>query len=95
MYQSRRELFIFINRNNFSARAILCAKSVLAILEENMKTHMSVNNVVPQEPLGDIKSIVESVLTETNYSEARAARMDINDFLSLLSAFNSKGIHFS
>jgi 18S rRNA (adenine1779-N6/adenine1780-N6)-dimethyltransferase len=45
--------------------------------------------------LSGIKQIVEQVLTETDYSEKRAARMDIDDFLCLLAAFNARGIHFS
>ena len=45
--------------------------------------------------LASIKSVVEGVLEETGYTEKRAARMDIDDFLCLLAAFNVKGIHFS
>jgi 18S rRNA (adenine1779-N6/adenine1780-N6)-dimethyltransferase len=43
----------------------------------------------------DMKSIVEDVLNTTGYSTQRAAKMDINDFLCLLAAFNEKGIHFT
>ena len=46
-------------------------------------------------PLQVMKELVEAVLNETGYSEKRAARMDIDDFLCLLAAFNAKGIHFS
>lgn len=42
-----------------------------------------------------MQALVERVLTETGYSDTRAARMDQNDFLCLLAAFNANGIHFS
>ena len=50
---------------------------------------------VPTGPLHQIKELVESILTETDFSDKRAARMDIDDFLCLLAAFNAKGIHFT
>lgn len=45
--------------------------------------------------IADMKVLVEGVLAETGYSDKRAARMDINDFLCLLAAFNEKGVHFT
>jgi 18S rRNA (adenine1779-N6/adenine1780-N6)-dimethyltransferase len=63
------------------------------MLEENMKTQLSVANSAASNI--DIKSLVEKILFDTNYTEARAAKMEINDFLALLSAFNAKGIHFT
>jgi hypothetical protein len=41
------------------------------------------------------KGLVEEVLNGEGCSDKRAAQMDIDDILSLLSAFNSKDIHFS
>uniref|UniRef100_A0A8C8IZ56 rRNA adenine N(6)-methyltransferase n=1 Tax=Oncorhynchus tshawytscha TaxID=74940 RepID=A0A8C8IZ56_ONCTS len=38
---------------------------------------------------------IESVLQEAEFSEKRARSMDIDDFMVLLHAFNSAGIHFS
>lgn len=89
---------LLFNRKHKTVRAILCAKSTLAVLEENMKTHLSVSNtstVAMQQDTLDVKSIIEQVLADTKFTESRAAKMDINDFLSLLSAFNAKGIHFT
>uniref|UniRef100_A0A674BKJ0 rRNA adenine N(6)-methyltransferase n=1 Tax=Salmo trutta TaxID=8032 RepID=A0A674BKJ0_SALTR len=40
-------------------------------------------------------SKIESVLQEAEFSEKRARSMDIDDFMVLLHAFNSAGIHFS
>lgn len=60
-----------------------------------MKTHMSMNNIPLPDPMPEMKATVESVLAETGYSEKRAAKMDINDFMAVLAAFNARGIHFS
>jgi 18S rRNA (adenine1779-N6/adenine1780-N6)-dimethyltransferase len=87
---------LLFNRKNKTLRAILTVKSVLNILEENYKTFHAINNIALTEPITNefLKSIVEDVLTTEGYSDQRAAKMDINDFLCLLAAFNSKNIHF-
>ena len=104
------------NRKHKTLRAILTAKSYLAILEENYRTHLSLSNTGTvaagagektsaadgssgpgmDTDLGfDMKSIVEEVLTTEGYSDKRAATLDISDFMCLLAAFNTRGIHFS
>ena len=35
------------------------------------------------------------VLEETGFAEERSAKMDIDDFMLLLSRFNEAGLHFS
>jgi 18S rRNA (adenine1779-N6/adenine1780-N6)-dimethyltransferase len=42
-----------------------------------------------------MKQLVEKVLTKEGYSDQRAAKLDLNDFLCLLAAFNAEGIHFT
>jgi len=86
---------ILFNRKHKTVRALMLVKSVLEVLEQNLKTHLALNNIPLPEPFPDIKTIIEEVLEETGYKEERAARMDINDFLCLLAAFNQRGIHFS
>lgn len=86
---------LLFNRKHKTCRAILTTKPTLRLLEENYKTYLSMQNEMIPDPLPDIKEIVEQVLQETGYGEQRAARMDIDDFLALLAAFNTQGIHFS
>lgn len=43
----------------------------------------------------EVKELIESVLTAESLEGRRAASMDIDDLLGLLSAFNEKGIHFA
>jgi 18S rRNA (adenine1779-N6/adenine1780-N6)-dimethyltransferase len=123
---------MLFNRKHKTLRAILTTKSILHILEENMKTHKSLNGSLNNnmnannnnnhttiafdddmdEDEGDnddndemdldrtsstqrVKEIVESVLEKEGFADKRAARMDIDDFLCLLAAFNAEGIHFS
>jgi 18S rRNA (adenine1779-N6/adenine1780-N6)-dimethyltransferase len=45
--------------------------------------------------LAEVSQMVEGVLDETGFSEERTAKMDQDDFLKLLAAFNQKGIHFA
>lgn len=90
---------MLFNRKNKTLHAILTVKSVLIVLEDNYKTHLSLNNNSNDSNnvtmIPEMKPLIEEVLTSTGYSDQRAAKMDINDFLCLLAAFNAKGIHFS
>ncbi len=86
---------ILFNRKHKTLRALLTAKSYLLVLEENYKTHLSLNNLPLPEPMVDMKALVEEVLDHEGYADKRAARMAKEDFLCLLAAFNAKGIHFA
>lgn len=86
---------MLFNRKHKTLHAILTVKSCLAVLEENFRTHLSLQNIPLPEPFPDMKLLVEDVLNSTGYADQRAAKMDLNDFLCLLAAFNAKGIHFS
>ena len=45
--------------------------------------------------IADVKSIVETILEADQFKDKRAAKMDIDDFLALLAAFNNAGLHFA
>jgi len=42
-----------------------------------------------------MRETVVGVLESCGFSATRSAKMDIDDFLALLAAFNKAGIHFS
>lgn len=86
---------LLFNRKHKTLHAILTTKSVLELLEQNYKTFISLNNLPMPSPFPEMKALVEEVLTKEGFSDQRAARMSINDFLCLLAAFNEKGLHFS
>lgn len=86
---------LLFNRKHKTIRALLVTKSILLMIEENFKTQLSLQNLPLPEPIPDIKALVENILEEENCTEKRATNMDIDDILSLLAAFNAKGIHFS
>uniref|UniRef100_A0A4W5KG47 rRNA adenine N(6)-methyltransferase n=1 Tax=Hucho hucho TaxID=62062 RepID=A0A4W5KG47_9TELE len=68
--------------------------AVEQLLEKNYRIHCSVHNVeIPAD--FSITKKIECVLQEAEFSEKRARSMDIDDFMVLLHAFNSAGIHFS
>jgi len=43
---------------------------------------------------GGMKAAVEKILEDTGFRERRAAKVSIDEFLELLTAFNAAGIHF-
>lgn len=92
---------ILFNRKHKTLRAIMTTKNIMKVLEENYRTHMALSSPEAKmetdevASLSQMKVLVENILQETEYADKRAARMDIDDFLCLLAAFNSKGIHFT
>lgn len=43
----------------------------------------------------EIKQKVQEILTKAEADQMRARTMDIDDFMKVLHAFNSEGIHFA
>lgn len=85
---------IAFSRKNKTLGASFRQSVVLATLEKNFKLHCSVNN--KEVPSGfNMKEKVEEILGKVEGEQKRARTMDIDDFMTLLHAFNSEGIHFS
>ncbi|XP_075871212.1 dimethyladenosine transferase [Nelusetta ayraudi] len=81
-------------RKNKTLSAAFKSSAVEQLLEKNYRIHCSVHNVeVPSD--FSISKKIQSVLEEADFCEKRARTMDIDDFMVLLHAFNSAGIHFS
>ncbi|XP_056888844.1 probable dimethyladenosine transferase [Takifugu flavidus] len=81
-------------RKNKTLSAAFKSTAVEQLLEKNYRIHCSLHNVeVPAD--FSISKKIEGVLQEASFSEKRARSMDIDDFMVLLHAFNSAGIHFS
>merc|ERR1712037_885930 len=81
-------------RKNKTLNAGFHQTGVLLLMEKNYKVHMSVKGQeVPKD--FNIKQHVDKVLEEVGFGEKRARTMDIDDFMKLLHAFNSAGIHFA
>ncbi|KAG8465328.1 hypothetical protein KFE25_002635 [Diacronema lutheri] len=79
-------------RKNKTLPAIFNTKLVLAMLDANLRTHCALaGKPVPDTP---IKEIVAEVLRSVGFEEARSAKLDLDDFMRLLTAFNSRGVHF-
>ena len=80
-------------RKNKTLGAVFSQTAVLLMLEKNYKIQCSLKNQPIPEDL-NLKDIVEDILESINFKEKRARSMDIDDFMKLLHAFNSKDIHF-
>lgn len=81
-------------RKNKTLSAGFKQTSVIEMLDKNYKIHASVKNVeIPKD--FDMKQKIEEILVSLEFDKKRARVMDIDDFLTLLHAFNSNGIHFT
>uniref|UniRef100_A0A915EN70 rRNA adenine N(6)-methyltransferase n=1 Tax=Ditylenchus dipsaci TaxID=166011 RepID=A0A915EN70_9BILA len=73
---------------------LLRQKNVLEVLEKNYRTVCSLKDQKIEDDFS-IKEHVEGVLRESGFGEKRARTLSIEDFLSLLLAFNQAQIHFA
>ncbi|XP_014673758.1 PREDICTED: probable dimethyladenosine transferase isoform X2 [Priapulus caudatus] len=81
-------------RKNKTLSAAFRQSNVLELLEKNYRIHCSVNGItIPSD--FDTKAFIIAILEEGNFDKKRPRSMDIDDFLGLLHAFNSRGIHFT
>ncbi|KAL7752495.1 Dimethyladenosine transferase [Sorochytrium milnesiophthora] len=85
---------IVFSRKNRILSANFKANGVAEMCENNYKTWATQNDVIIPDEF-DIKEHIQKVLTDSGYAESRAAKLDLDDFMKLLVAFNDAGIHFS
>lgn len=72
---------------------MLTTKSVLKLLEDNRKTMQSLNSAMEVDTR-PIVEIIEEIIGKEPWKGQRASKLDIDDFLQLLTEFNEAGIHF-
>lgn len=88
-------------RKNKTISAGFKSTNVLEILAKNYTAYLAQQNsdTMAVDSKGDVTNIVkqkiDTVLTETGFSDQRSAKMDQTDFLKLLYAFHQVGIHFA
>lgn len=81
-------------RKNKTLSAAFKQTTVLTMLEKNYKLHCSLNNKELPEGF-NIKDMINDILQKADAENKRARTMDIDDFISLLHAFNAQGVHFT
>ena len=94
---------LLFNRKNKTLRSVLLTKPTIRMLEENRRTHLSLQNkgkgsMEMDEQMIDekgVQEIIEEVVSKEEWNGKRASKLDLDDFLSLLAEFNAKGIHFA
>jgi 18S rRNA (adenine1779-N6/adenine1780-N6)-dimethyltransferase len=88
-------LRVCFTRKNKTLRSSFVHKNVIRMIEANYKIYQSLHGGDSMEDITDFKSVIELVLTETHLSDMRASKITLDQYLSLLLAFNRRGIHFS
>ncbi|XP_073819521.1 probable dimethyladenosine transferase [Musca autumnalis] len=81
-------------RKNKTLAAAFKTNSVMEMLEKNYKLHLSLNNMPIEENLNMTEKVI-GILQKLDMDNFRARSMDLDDFMRLLLAFNSEGIHFN
>ncbi|KAJ2750797.1 Dimethyladenosine transferase [Coemansia nantahalensis] len=84
---------IAFSRKNKTLAANFKATATLQMLEANYKTFCAANGKIVEDGF-QVKDAVLAILDRLGYGESRAAKLDVHDFLKLLSAFHDASIHF-
>jgi 18S rRNA (adenine1779-N6/adenine1780-N6)-dimethyltransferase len=87
-------LRVCFTRKNKTLRSSFVHKNVIRMIEANYKIYKSLHDN-GMEDISNFKSVIEQVLTESGLSDMRASKINLDQYLALLLAFNRKGIHFS
>ncbi|KAJ7160705.1 S-adenosyl-L-methionine-dependent methyltransferase [Mycena filopes] len=85
---------ILFSRRNKTVHGNFMAKGVIDMLEKNWRTWCAETDPMIEDDV-NMKAKIEKVLIDTGNSENRAAKMDVDDLLNLLSAFHDIGVHFA
>ncbi|GAA6040415.1 hypothetical protein JCM8097_004535 [Rhodosporidiobolus ruineniae] len=85
---------ICFSRKNKVVRANFQAKGVEQILESNYKAWCAQQNKAIPEDFS-MSTLLGQVLEESGFAESRASKMDVDDFLKLLTFFHKHGLHFA
>ena len=94
---------LLFNRKNKTLRSGLMVKATIKMLEENRRTHASLKGADGgTDDMNDIdmergiEEIIEEVVGKgSKWEGKRAAKLDLDDFLTLLAEFNKRGVHFA
>lgn len=81
-------------RKNKTLGAAFKISSVVEMLEKNYKLHLSLHNKPLDSDL-NMQAKVSAILQKLEMENSRARSMDLDDFMKLLLALNSEGIHFN
>ncbi|KAJ4461978.1 putative Dimethyladenosine transferase [Paratrimastix pyriformis] len=82
-------------RKNKTLGAIFRQSKILEMIQENYRTYCALHNVTVPTPAPDMREVVTNVLTSSEFIERRSSKLDTDDFLRLLAAFNEANIHFA
>lgn len=86
-------LRIVFVRKNKTLGACFKNKKLLTLLEKNYRAYCSLKEKEVPVDL-NMGALVEDILKKCEYGDKRARSMDMDDFLIVLEAFNSNGVHF-
>lgn len=87
---------ILFARRNKTVRANFQASGVKEMLDTNYKAYKAEQGGadIDAEDEDEVGKKLEHILQSTGYSDKRPAKMDVDDFLTLLAEFHKHGFHF-
>ncbi|KAI5476951.1 hypothetical protein MNV49_007052 [Pseudohyphozyma bogoriensis] len=85
---------ILFSRKNKIVRSNFQSKGIEQMLEANYKAWCAQQEKIIDDDF-DMSVLLAQVLEESGFAEHRASKMDVDDFLKLLTHFHKHGLHFA
>ncbi|KAM0748015.1 rRNA adenine dimethylase [Meredithblackwellia eburnea MCA 4105] len=85
---------ICFSRRNKVVRSNFGAKGVSEMLASNHRTLAATGGKIVEKDF-NFSALLAKILEESGYAESRASKMDVDDFLRLLTVFHKYGVHFA
>lgn len=85
---------LLFNRKNKTLRSVLMTKPTMKLLADNRNTMQAMSKDMIMDEKS-IQEILEEVTNGDKWKDKRASKLNLDDFLELLSEFNERGIHFA
>jgi len=84
---------MFFSRKKKTLGAIFRQDNIITLLAQNYKTFCALNNI-PLDPEMNMKEKIISILDANEFGDKRSSKLNLNDFLKLLTCFHAENLHF-
>ena len=88
-------LRLCFTRKNKTLSAVFRNQNVVELLEKNYRTFCALHNVPPEKQAQVNKGLIVAILEKAGMSSLRSSKLDTDQFLQLLNAFNQENLHFA
>jgi hypothetical protein len=90
----QKDVVSLMGRNFSLTKQVACSTGMASLISEEPDVEMKDVGEVGSENM-ETKAKIIAALDEIQFTDKRSAKLDLDDFLRLLSTFNRHGFHFA